>query len=771
MADNRAEFLISSVFDPKGVKDAARAFGALGEPAEGSALKFAILNNALDIGVDLLASAGRAAFEAAQYMVELGADAEETAGLIDNSLGSAAKGFRDDIDAIAEATGRSSNALMQGSSSILAMSRSMGFGQEEAGKFTSTMSQVAVDLGSFFNQETDQVFIDLQSAMAGSAETMQKYGIDVSVTALQNAALNMGLIEQGETLDRVTRAQVLQAEIMRQAADAMGDAERTSDSYTNQSRRLQAVIQDTATEMGKELIPALTPVVTALAELATDVAPAAIEGFTEMVKTAEGAILIFGDLSSATQSLLSDFRMFTTGQDEAFIDWGAGLTMALDTVTAGQYSALKNVREGLADYADSVEVATAAQEQYANYGTDMLALQEMSAEAAREQAQAIDEVVEVNEDLVNATSHINDIINDEELAFKGAQIAAELHANALAEDAKAAEEAAKAAEEAARRRVQAETRALSQSESLFDDLYKAQEGLANAQGEYVEVWRDSSAEIEKINAELMGDLTAEQKKALNEQLGDLEEGTAEWLSTYNALQGDLTDAQRASLIAQRAELAGEEGAWQTIYTGDALAAEEAQAAIEEANAAIAQSYRDTAFEAIIAQNGFNESTAELAVNLGIMTEQEAAARLEFVNTTTAIGELTASQAFLNDTVTDQSEAVQLLSLGYASTAEEAMMLADQIDGSLSDSLITAKALTEEQIALLDELSGRKDLELNITVNGAEAIKNITRDVENLRKNFLEGGAVAQGSSTAGGSGARGGMSQTEADFLENMGGG
>lgn len=397
MAD-KAEFLISSVFDPQGVKEAARAFGGLEKPAEGSALKFAILNNALDIGADLLFKAGQAAWQAGQYMIELGSNAEETAGLIDNSLGTAAAGFRDDIDAIAEATGRSSNALMQGSSSILAMSRSMGFGQEEASKFTSTMSQVAVDLGSFFNQESEQVFIDLQSAMAGSAETMQKYGIDVSVTALQNAALNMGLIEQGETMDRVTRATVLQAEIMRQAADAMGDAERTSDSYTNQSRRLQAVIQDTATELGKELIPALTPVVTALAELATDVAPAAIEGFTEMVKTAEGAILIFGDLSSATQSLLSDFRMFTTGQDEAFIDWGAGLTMALDTVTAGQYSALKNVREGLADYADSVEVAAAAQEQYANYGTDMLALQEMSAEATRAQTE---EIVELNNAVID----------------------------------------------------------------------------------------------------------------------------------------------------------------------------------------------------------------------------------------------------------------------------------------------------------------------------------------------------------------------------------
>lgn len=211
--------------------------------------------------------------------IELASNAGETTSLLENSLGPATVQFSQDIGEMAEATNRSAIELEKGASTIVAMTKSMGFGQEAAGEFSASMAQIAVDLGSFFNQSTEQVFQDLQSALAGSAETMLKYGIDVKETALQNAAYEMGLISQGQTLDRVTRAQVLQAEILRQAADAMGDAERTSDSFSNTQRGLEAATLDLQAALGEELIPTMYEVVIA----STDV----VRGFNAMLTASE----------------------------------------------------------------------------------------------------------------------------------------------------------------------------------------------------------------------------------------------------------------------------------------------------------------------------------------------------------------------------------------------------------------------------------------------------------------------------------------------------
>lgn len=316
-----------------------------------------------------------------------------------------------------------------------------------------------------------------------------------------------------------------------------------------------------------------------------------------------------------------------------------------------------------------------------------------------------------------ASRSIQDTINDEALAFEGAQIKAELYAKSIEESEKALQEAEKARQEL----IQNQNRTFSTSENLFAPLFEAQEDLIAAQGEYVTVVTDSSAQIANINSQLALDLSADQKAAYEDILSTVDEGSAEWLGAYQGLQADLTDAQRDALIAQRADLEASTGGVAEVYTGDTEAAEDAQGRILAANEAIITSYKETAFEAILAQTGVTESTLAYGVQLGILTEQEAAARLEFVTTTSAIEDLATSTEFLNATTEDQAEATQLLIGGFADSADEALNLAAQIDGGLSEALRTGIGLTEEQLALLDEIGGKTvstTVDVNFRTNGA-----------------------------------------------------
>ena len=242
------------ILDGSGVQDtvgqATRALGRLTLAGIGIAATVKIIQS----GINAVKQYGSA-------VIGMGSDAQETASLIRNSLGPAADDFAANIDRIAEATNRSRFEMAQGVSSTIAMTKAMGFGEQQAADYAANVAQAGADLSSFFNVADAQVILDINSALAGSSEPMQKYGIDVRETALQNIALTHGLIQQGDAMDRATRATAVMIAIQEQASDAMGDAARTSDSFANQLRGVRAMVVDAATEIGSKMTPLATEIV------------------------------------------------------------------------------------------------------------------------------------------------------------------------------------------------------------------------------------------------------------------------------------------------------------------------------------------------------------------------------------------------------------------------------------------------------------------------------------------------------------------------------
>lgn len=268
------------------------------------------------------------------------------------------------------------------------------------------------------------------------------------------------------------------------------------------------------------------------------------------------------------------------------------------------------------------------------------------------------------------------------------------------------------------------------SEGPINDLFAAQEDLAAAEGEWVTRTVSTAGQVSAINAQLAADLSGEQKAAYQDILKTVDEGSAEWLAAYSALQNDLTDSQRQALIAQQADLASQPDSLANVYTGDAAAAEEAQARIAAANEAIQQSYRETAAEALLAQNGVTEATLDTLVAIGYMTQEQADARLEFANTTTAIETLAASSEYAALTADEQATALNALIEGTAKTAEEAVNLATQqtlVNDALNAmpkavvSTVTVRGLDEagsrigDLLRQLDALDGR-NVSATATIN-------------------------------------------------------
>jgi hypothetical protein len=282
--------------------------------------------------------------------------------------------------------------------------------------------------------------------------------------------------------------------------------------------------------------------------------------------------------------------------------------------------------------------------------------------------------------------------------------------------------------------VSASNAAFKSSEPFVTSLFEAYAQLEEAESKQINlnagaIWRYSTTtqQISALSEKLAADLSDDQKTAYQNILKTVEEGSAEWLNAHKALQGDLGDSARQGAVAQLAELqalAGEleAGGLAPVYVADAKAAEEARAAIEAANLAIINSYQAMAFEAVLAQTGVTEGTLALGVQLGIMTKAEADARMEFTNTTMAIGTLTADQAFLTMTTRDQVDAIQLLALGYASSADEAQEMALLVRGDLSTSLAGATGLTDDLREALDKVTGKRDADISINIDGLDELR-------------------------------------------------
>jgi len=190
-------------------------------------------------------------------MVTAASDAEETRSKFDTVFRDLASSTREWAETTATAVKRSSLDLESYLATLQDTFVPMGFARDEAAKLSQQMVQLGVDLGSFNNMADADVIRDLTSAMIGNHETVRKFGVLITEATLKQELLNMGL---GDGAGEATNQQKALARlniIMNSTTDAQGDAIRTSESFANQMKGLNAALRDLRVEFGNEIIPVL----------------------------------------------------------------------------------------------------------------------------------------------------------------------------------------------------------------------------------------------------------------------------------------------------------------------------------------------------------------------------------------------------------------------------------------------------------------------------------------------------------------------------------
>lgn len=204
-------------------------------------------------------------------MVRAAGNAMETLNKFTAVFGRQAAGTSIWVDALADRVGRSKVQIQDSMAAYQAFFVGMGIGRDEANQLSRTMAGLAIDMSSFFNVSDSEANERMLSALAGSVQVLDMFGINARQSALESELAAMGInkawADVTEPEKALARVRVIQKAMAAQGA--IGDAERTAGSLANQWRRLTGQVNELAVAIGNALIPVVTPLVKRVSDVAT----------------------------------------------------------------------------------------------------------------------------------------------------------------------------------------------------------------------------------------------------------------------------------------------------------------------------------------------------------------------------------------------------------------------------------------------------------------------------------------------------------------------
>jgi hypothetical protein len=283
---------------------------------------------------------GAAAVAAGAFAVKFGVEAvkaasnlQETVSKVGVIFGDSAGKVEEFAKTAAQTLGQSQQQALDASATFAVFGKSAGLAGDDLVNFSTDFTTLAADLASFNNTTPEQAINAIGSALRGEAEPLRAYGVLLNDATLKQAALELGLISTtNNALTPQQKVLAAQKVIYEQTTDAQGDFARTSDGLANQTRILQARLEDVRTEIGTALLPIVNemvgvfadqalPVIEGLGdyfiqEMIPDIKANVIPAFEDLIGTIGGLSSVFKDVqdeAKETQFTFSDILFGSTG--------------------------------------------------------------------------------------------------------------------------------------------------------------------------------------------------------------------------------------------------------------------------------------------------------------------------------------------------------------------------------------------------------------------------------------------------------------------------
>lgn len=133
----------------------------------------------------------------------------------------------------------------------------VGFGmtRQAGAEMAEQMTSLALDLASFCNMDETASVNAMTKAVMGESEAAKTLGAVLNDSTRAQAMATLGLKGTYDKLDQLTKMQVNYQAILQQSPDAIGDCQRSLDSYESTKKRYIAKLKEIKTIVGQFFLP------------------------------------------------------------------------------------------------------------------------------------------------------------------------------------------------------------------------------------------------------------------------------------------------------------------------------------------------------------------------------------------------------------------------------------------------------------------------------------------------------------------------------------
>ncbi|MDY4081143.1 MAG: hypothetical protein SOY97_05895 [Candidatus Metalachnospira sp.] len=158
----------------------------------------------------------------------------------------------------AAAIGRNKNTIKEYLADNQNMFVGMGMTREEGANLSEQMVKLGLDLASFNNISEDQAINSLSKALMGETESAKTLGAVLNENTLKTAMHTMGIKKNFDALTESEKMQVRYQAILMQSTDAVGDCERSLDSFVGRKAQFTSTFENIKETIGGMILPLAT---------------------------------------------------------------------------------------------------------------------------------------------------------------------------------------------------------------------------------------------------------------------------------------------------------------------------------------------------------------------------------------------------------------------------------------------------------------------------------------------------------------------------------
>ena len=140
---------------------------------------------------------------------------------------------------------------------VAQMTNSVGMMGEASVATSKAMTMLAGDMSSLTNMPLDTVMKNFSSGLSGAAMAVKKYGMDISVAALQETALGLGVKKNVSDMTQAEKEYLRVITMLQQSKVAWGDLADTINQPANQFRMLKSNIKQCGLMLSRLFMPAI----------------------------------------------------------------------------------------------------------------------------------------------------------------------------------------------------------------------------------------------------------------------------------------------------------------------------------------------------------------------------------------------------------------------------------------------------------------------------------------------------------------------------------